>query len=72
MASTMRSNSGLIRCARRAPYCAPITEPSSKRPASTISTERVVVAWTRVVTAVTNNIWSSDVPTTTTADMPSR
>ena len=37
-----------------------------------MSTERVVVAWTMVVTAVTNRIWSSEVPTTTCADMPSR
>ena len=72
MARIMRSSSGFIFWAKRAPYCAPITEPSSSSPASTMSTDRVVVAWTRVVAAVTNRIWSSEVPTTTCADMPSR
>ena len=72
MARIMRSNSGFIFCAKRAPNCAPITEPSSSSPARTISTELVVVAWTNVVAAVTNRICSSEVPTTTWADMPSR
>ena len=56
IASAKRSKSGFIRVARTAPYCAPTTPPISSRPASTMSTERVVSAWTIVVPALTARI----------------
>ena len=61
-ASARRRYSGFALVARRAPTWAPATEPSSRRAARTISTALVVVAWTIVAIAVTNNVWNKEVP----------
>ena len=72
IASARRRCSGLNLVANRAPTCAPVTDPTSSRAASTMSTAFVVVAWTIVADAVTNRVWNSDVPTTALVAMPSR
>ena len=71
-ASASRIRSGLIRSVSSAPYCAPMTPPTSSKPASTTSTARVVNAWTIVVAALTDRIITRLVPMTTRAGIPSR
>ena len=71
-ARAKRSRSGFIRVVSRAPYWAPTTPPTSSSPASTMSTDWVVTAWTTVVTALTARIITRLVPMTTRAAMPRR
>ena len=68
----MRSCSARRRMPSWAPNCAPTTPPTSRISASSMSTVKVWVACSSVVTAVTNMIWNSEVPTTTEVGIPSR
>ena len=71
-ASANRSFSAGSFWAALAPNWAPITPPMSSSTASTISTDLVFTACSKVVAAVTATICISEVPITTPACMPSR